>query len=332
MNEYIAITKNTLIENTKIEFDLFLRSDIRGRSQYILFCRGNEQFSQQRKGELLNRNIQRLYISTKDTDKYLRYQEKNLKQIIEDSSKDSLEKSGVLYQVAENITKEILDDPKSGQNIERASEWVSNTVQHIVQDENTFYSLFTVTSQNYQLYTHSINVSVIGLLFGKYLSLKPHELDCLGTGLLLHDIGMATISPDVINNSNKLTREELDVIRRHPKAGLELLEQRGNIDGLSLKVVIQHHENHDGTGYPYGIGEGDIHLFGSISRIVDAYDAMTSNKGYADAMTPFAALAEMKSKKENFFNKELLKEFICFLGPKDSHNKSKLYNPSSLAE
>ncbi len=321
MNEYIAITKNALIENTKIDFDLFLRSDVNGHSKYILFCRGNEQFSHDRKGELLNRNTQRLYISTKDTDKYLRYQEKNLKRIIEDSSKSSLEKSGVLYQVAEIIIQDLLNDPKSGQNIERASEWVNNTVKHIIQDENTFSSLFEVISHDYHLYTHSINVSVIGLLFGKYLSLMPHELDCLGIGLLLHDIGKVRIPPHVINKRGNLTNEEFNTIKKHPKAGLELLEHRGNIDGLSLKVVIQHHENHDGTGYPYGIGGSDIHLFGSISRIIDAYGVMTSNRVYTDAKTPYTALAEMKDEMTSCFNKELLKEFICFLGPKAPNNQ-----------
>lgn len=321
MNEYTAITESALIENTKIEFDLFLRNDVNGHSRYILFCRGNQQFSPERKGELLSRNIQRLYISTKDTDKYLRYQEKNLKQIVEDSNKSSLEKSGALYQVAEKITQDILDDPKSGQNIERASDWVNNTVKHIIQNENTFSGLFEVTSHDYHTYTHSINVSVIGLLFGKYLSLAPHELDCLGIGLLLHDIGKVTIPPKVINKAGSLNGDEFSAMKKHPKAGLELLKHRGNIEGLSLKVVIQHHENHDGTGYPYGIGGSDIHLFGSISRIIDAYDAMTSNRAYAEAMTPFSALGEMKDKMISCFNKELLKEFIYFLGLKDPYNK-----------
>ena len=89
-----------------------------------------------------------------------------------------------------------------------------------------------------------------------------------------------------------------------------------------MKVVIQHHENNDGTGYPYGIGGSDIHLFGHIARIVDAYDAMTSDRPYAAAMKPFATLAEIKKENQICFNEELLKEFICFLGLKDPRSKS----------
>ncbi len=321
MSEYTAITKNALIEDTKIEFDLFLKSGSNGQSRYVLFSRGNEQFSPERREELMNRNEQKLYISTKDTGKYLKYQEENLRHIIEDDTKSSLEKSGVLYQVAKNVAEELLDNPRSCQHVERVSTWVNNTIHHILENENTLSSLFEIIDRDYRLYTHSVNTSVIGLLFGRYLSLKPQELNSLGTGLLLHDIGKTTIPQTIIKKRGKLTVNEFKEMKKHPKAGLDILGHRGDVDTLSLKIIIQHHENNDGTGYPYGIGGSDIHLFGHISRIIDAYDAMTTNRSYAFAEKPFAVLAEMKNKMSNCFDAELLREFICFLGPKELRKK-----------
>ncbi|GAX60833.1 metal dependent phosphohydrolase [Candidatus Scalindua japonica] len=321
MSEYIAITKNALVEGTKIEFDLFLRNDFNGRSRYILFCRGNQLFSPQLREELLNKKVEQFYISSEDTDKYLIYQEQNLNQIVTDSSKSSLQKSGALYQVAKNLTRDIMADPIPTQTVKRASAWVGNTITHIIQNENTFSSLFEVTSRDYHIYTHSINTSVIGLLFGKYLALDSKELKNLGTGLLLHDIGKTKIPSEIINNRRNLTSQEFGIIKKHPKLGLNILDQFINIDGASLKIVVQHHENNDGTGYPYGIGGNEIHLFGHISRIVDSYDAMTSNRPYASAMKPFATLAEIKKEMQGCFDDELLKEFICFLGLKDPRKK-----------
>ncbi len=322
MSEYTAITKNALIEGTKIEFDLYLKSGSNGQSNYVLFSRGDELFSPERREELMSRDEQKLFISSDDTGKYLKYQEENLRHIIEDDTKSSQEKSGVLYQVAENLTEELLDNPRSGQHIERTSSWVGNTVHHILENENTFSSMFKVITHDYRIYTHSVNTSVIGLLFGKYLSLKQEELNCLGMGLLLHDIGKTTVPPTVIRKRGKLTVNEFQEMKKHPKAGLELLGHRGDVDARSLKVVIQHHENNDGTGYPYGIGGSDIHLLGHISRIIDAYDAMTTERHYAFAEKPFAVLAEMKNKMLNCFDAELLKEFICFLGLKNLPRKS----------
>ncbi len=324
MSEYTAITKNALIEGTKIDFDLYLKSGSNGQANYVLFSRGDELFSPERREELMNRKEQKLYISSKDTDKYLKYQEENLRHIIEDDTKSSLEKSGVLYQVAENLMQELLDNPRSGQHIERTSAWVSNTVHHILENEDTFSSLFKIITHDYQIYTHSINTSVIGLLFGRYLSLKPEELNSLGTGLLLHDIGKVTVPLSIIKKRGKLTVNEFNEMKKHPKAGLDILEHIGDVDTLSLKIVMQHHENNDGTGYPYGIGDSDIHLLGHISRIIDAYDAMTTERHYAFAGNPFAVLSEMKNKMLNCFNAELLREFICFLGPKSLRKKSEV--------
>ncbi len=323
MSEYIAITKNALVDGTKIEFDLFLKNNVDGHSKYILFCRGNQQFSSELKDELLSKNIEQFYISSKDKNKYLRYQEQNLNQIVSDSSKSSLQKSGALYQVARNLAQGFLDNPESDENIERASAWVGNTMSHIIQNKNTFSSLFEVASHDYHTASHSVNVSTIGLLFGKHLSLAPDELKSLGTGLLLHDIGKTKLSPDIMGKRGDLSDEEFLEIKRHPKAGLDILEHGNGIDELALKVVIQHHENNDGTGYPYGIGGSDIHLFGHIARIVDAYDAMTSDRPYGAAMKPFATLAEIKKENETCFNEELLKEFICFLGLKNQRTESR---------
>ncbi len=336
MSEYIAITKNALVDDTKIEFDLFLKNNHNGRSRYILFCRGNQQFSTELRNELLSKRVEQFYISSKDTDKYLRYQEDNLNQIVLDSNKSSAQKSGALYQVAKNLTRDILKDPLPTHTIERASVWVGNTITHILENEKTFSTLFGVSSDDYHTHTHSINVSIIGLLFGKYLSLSPTELKCLGTGLLLHDIGKSSLPQDILAKRSDLTDEEFKIIKKHPKAGLKLLEDNNKIDGTSLKVVIQHHENYDGTGYPYQIGGRDIHMFGHIARIVDAYDAMTSDRPYAAAMRPFATLAELKKEMQGCFNDELLKEFICFLGLKEQRKKPRaddiLLAPSPMVE
>jgi HD-GYP domain-containing protein (c-di-GMP phosphodiesterase class II) len=205
--------------------------------------------------------------------------------------------------------------------MERISEWVTQTVSHIVDDDDTFSGLLGVSSKDYQIYTHSVNTSVLGLLFGKHLSFKEDELARIGSGMLLHDIGKLAIPLNVVNKPGHLTGDEFSAMKKHPKAGLEILEHRSSVNVLSLKIVIQHHENYDGSGYPYGIKGEDIHLFARIARIIDAYDAMTSKRSYAEAMRPFAVLAEMKNKMPGCFDEKLLREFIYFLGPKDQRKK-----------
>ncbi len=96
------------------------------------------------------------------------------------------------------------------------------------------------------------------------------------------------------------------------------MKDKENIEEKSLKVVIQHHENYDGTGYPYGIGGNEIDLYGRLSRIIDVYDAITTKRCYAGAMNAYTALKEMGESMVNCFDMELFKEFVGFLGPKGS--------------
>ena len=286
-----------------------------------MFSRGDESFSTERKKELINKSITKLYIPAKGIRSFVRYQENNLQSILEDEKRDPEEKSQVVYHVARNLAQDLLSDPRSGINIDRATNWVDKAVGYILNDENAFSSLLKVTMHDYYTYTHSVNMSVLGLLFGRHLSLDTHSLNCLGTGMLLHDLGKVEIPLKILNKPGKLSIEEFEILKKHPEWGLAFLEGKENIDEMSLKVVIQHHENVDGTGYPNKITGMDIHLFGRISRIIDVYDAMTTDRPYRRAIKPFAALAEMKQNMSECFQEELFKEFICFLGPIDKRKE-----------
>ncbi|ODS32473.1 MAG: hypothetical protein SCARUB_02417 [Candidatus Scalindua rubra] len=323
MGDYVSITKDTLVEKTKIGCDLYLKSYINGAPKYVLFCRGNEQFESERREELLEKNVQRLFILSKDYKEYFKYQEKNLPQIISNSNLSTQEKSHAVYHVAKNITKDILKDARTGVNVKRVENWVKYTVSYILNDKNAFAGLLNVTSYDYYTYTHSVNLSVFGLLFGKHLFLTPDDLNAFGTGMLLHDIGKIEIPLEIINKPGKLTKDEFETIKKHPETGVAFLKAK-NIKEKSLIPVIQHHENYDGTGYPYEIGGNEIDIFGKLSRIIDVYDAITTKRSYANAMRPFAALKVMKEKMISCFDVELFQEFICFLGPTDprKHTRS----------
>ncbi len=316
---YVAITKDMLVEDTEVGCDLYLRSYVNGEPRHVLFCRGDEQFGSDRKGVLLERNIEKLYIISKDYNNFFKYQEKNLPNILANDNLSSREKSHAVYHVAKSLTKEILNDIcTAGVDLDRAKNWVKYTIGFILNDENAFSGLLSMTSHDYYTYTHSINLSVFGLLFGKHLSLDADNLNTFGTGMLLHDVGKVEIPLEILNKPGKLTKDEFDVIKRHPEAGYKLLKDKENIEGKSLKAVIQHHENYDGTGYPHGIGGDEIDLYGRLSRIIDVYDAITTKRCYAGAMNPFTALKEMGEGMVNCFDMELFKEFVRFLGPKSS--------------
>ncbi len=168
-----------------------------------------------------------------------------------------------------------------------------------------------------------MNVAAVGTLFAKELGFEDEDLKPFCTGMLLHDVGKTKISTDILNKKGKFTEEEFAIVKKHPEWGVEILKETGNGFTDEYTITLQHHENYDGSGYPHGIQKDEIHRCGKIARIIDVYDALTTNRPYAQAIRPFAALVEMKEKMSNCFDRELLKEFIRFSGPYDPRAKTR---------
>src|SRR3954462_807176 len=147
---------------------------------------------------------------------------------------------------------------------------------------------------------HSIDVAAAGMLIGQRLfkesgwidhtgrrvyDKRERRLARLGVGLLLHDIGKLIIPIEILNKPGKLDEHEWDLMRAHPRAGVEML--RSDLISPLVKVVVRsHHERWDGGGYPDGLSGGDIHQLARIAAAADVFDAVTSERVYASARPP----------------------------------------------
>ncbi len=217
--------------------------------------------------------------------------------------------------------------------MERTKAFAHNMVDYVIKDSKASESLLKIAVHEYHTYTHSVNVAAVGTLFGQGLGLGVKDLKGLCAGILLHDVGKTKISTDILNKKGKLTKEEFEIIKEHPVLGAEILEETGVQFKEELIITLQHHENDDGSGYPYGLKKDEIHPCGQIARVIDVYDALTANRSYKEALRPFSAITEMKDGMLHCFDTELFKEFIRFLGPYDprkaERKSSKLYTTVS---
>src|SRR3954447_16514699 len=147
---------------------------------------------------------------------------------------------------------------------------------------------------------HSIDVAAVGMLISHklfrergwldHLGRRTYErrdrrLARLGLGLLLHDIGKLIIPIDILNKPGKLDEGEWELMRAHPRAGVEML--RSDVISPLVKVVVRsHHERWDGGGYPDGLSGEGIHQLARIAAAADVFDAVTSERVYASARPP----------------------------------------------
>ena len=101
------------------------------------------------------------------------------------------------------------------------------------------------------------------MAFARHLVYNDEEyLHNLGTGALLHDVGKTRISERILNKRSKLTPLEMEIVKKHPNWGVEIMKDSAMISDDSYYAIVQHHERDDGSGYPYSLNGDDIHIFG----------------------------------------------------------------------
>lgn len=313
MTKYLPIRLSSLREDTTIGCDIYLIISIKGSSRYVLYCKGDAIFENKKKELLVKKNVNRLFISRHDQQKYFIYLESNFQNIMSDTRIPPVERAQIVHNTAVNLVKDVYKNPKIG-NIERSKTFAYNMVDYILKDGRTAFGLIKIASHEYHTFTHSVNVAVMGTLFAKNLGLGEEDLKPFCTGTLLHDLGKTEISADILNKKGRLTEEEFQKIKEHPELGVAILKETGNGLNEEYAIILQHHENYDGTGYPYGLKKDEIHSGGKIARIIDIYDALTKNRPYSNALTPYNAVKKIKDEMLDAVDKVIFKRFIRFLG------------------
>lgn len=161
---------------------------------------------------------------------------------------------------------------------------------------------------------HSLNVCVLSLTFGRALGLRGGELNELGLGALLHDIGKMQVPLEILNKPGKLTSEEFETMKAHPSLGYDLIKEDKNLSAEVLAIVRGHHERINGQGYPDKLIDESISYYTKIVSITDVYDAITSDRVYHDGMTPHDAMQRLYEWMPDNFDQELMQSFIRTLG------------------
>lgn len=175
-------------------------------------------------------------------------------------------------------------------------ELLSKTISLVSPKQTTldvFDMLHNMRQVNDSTYAHNLNVAIISRIIGKWLHFSNEELDTLTLAGLLHDIGKTKIPDEVLNKDGKLTDEEFQMIRNHPKYGYDILKSQP-LNSHIKKAALMHHERCDGSGYPMGLTMEEIDDYALIIAIADVYDAMTAARSYRAPLCPFEVIAEFE--------------------------------------
>lgn len=308
---YISIPIETLQLDSIVNFDIFLRII----NEEVLYREENLHFGDEEKNRLIENKVKEVLIRSLDKKKYQSYLENHIENIVADKSITVKKKTEIVYYSAKNIVFDVLDHPRSGDNIKRAGRIISNTMELILSDESAFGHLVSVTSYDYYTYTHSVNVGLFAIALANKLNIyNRNDIHTLGWGAILHDVGKTKIRSNIINKKGVLADEEFEQIKKHPEYGAEILKGTGILPEKSYLAVLEHHEKADGSGYPRGITLEKISTFGKITTIADVFDAITTKRSYKPAVSTTNAINIMKSLAKDHYDPYIFKVFIDLIG------------------
>lgn len=286
--------------------DLYKKAD---DGDFIFFAKKDLRINKIVK-ENLTEKTNNLYINDEDIDCYFNYVNSALAHIVKNPNVRLENKAEAVYSSCKIIMKRVFDDPRS-EFINHAYDLITPTVDLIISNDNAAKHLVKLTAHDQCTYVHSTNVGIFGIALARIFfgDASSHDLQRLGMGFFLHDLGKCKIPLDILNKPGALSPGERNIIKRHPEEGRNLLRESGYATEEAEIIVLQHHERDDGTGYPYGLKGHEIHPYARVCRLADVYEALTSDRPYHRKRTTFEALKVLKEEMSDL-DQDLINCFI----------------------
>ncbi len=222
-----------------------------------------------------------------------------------------------VYETTTASLHNVLDNFKLNKEVNpvELKNCVHGVIDGVMHNPSALTLFSNLKSKQQDTVRHSLNVCILSLIFGRHLGLAEQPLSDLGYAALLHDVGEIKVSQTVLDkHSRGLTPEEKKEMETHTEYGADLLEKTPGIPKIAIEVARSHHERVNGKGYPNGLKGEEINYFARLLSIVDVYEIVTNHPGAKVHVSCSDALKSIYMMRGNFFDPELVEEFIKCLG------------------
>ncbi len=220
-----------------------------------------------------------------------------------------------LHQTTVDQLQELTISACQGKEISvgEVGDTVERMLAGLAHDAGYLHGLAQYPEHDFFTFGHSIRVALLALDVARHSTSDHALLARIGTAALLHDVGKALVSWDVLHKRGGLTRTEREEMQKHPVLGAGILLGLKDPDPLAVAAAYGHHRHGNDRGYPMSCGEMHQGVVTRLVKICDVYEALTAARPYKPAMTPVKALRTMTQMKDTF-DADLLGHFIRTIG------------------
>ncbi|MFP5503215.1 MAG: HD-GYP domain-containing protein, partial [Candidatus Sericytochromatia bacterium] len=200
------------------------------------------------------------------------------------------------YDPLRRIVDEVID--RLGSDVQKLSQGIEIRILNQPHDQS-----------------HPVNVFILSIAMGLAMNYDPEQLRTLGLAALCHDIGKSAIPPEILNKVGALTPHEVEMLRAHTLMGKRIMEKVSWASPLMARIVYEHHERNDGSGYPLRLQEHQIHEMSKIVAIAEVYDALISDTSYRGRFSPEVAYNSIRVGERTGLDAKAIRAFQRYIVP-----------------
>lgn len=221
-----------------------------------------------------------------------------------------------IFGVCAGIVAESFEKIRNGQpiNPQQFSQAAMAIGKSLKRNKDALIWFGKLRSLDRYIFEHTVNCAVLMGVFCQSLGVSDEETAQAVAGALMQNLGEATLPPELVTKSGKLTDEEQALMMRHVEEGERVLDAFPKLPTILREIVAQHHERVDGSGYPRGLKGEDISRFARMAAIVDSYDALSTRKVYREAIPPSQAMKIVLEDSKTRYDEALVHHFIKCMG------------------
>ncbi len=214
------------------------------------------------------------------------------------------------------IVKSVLDKVMLGKDFDSYSvkNTVKNMVREVLTNEEAMMMMIMMKNKDGRIAQHSLNVSILAIGFARFLGFCETQIEEIGIGAMLHDIGKVRVDEKLLNMKEKLNNEQMHELCKHPQYSYEILQQKSDLPTAAIDIAVCHHERLSGQGYPRGLKAAQISNRVRIVSIIDVFESLTSDQSHRSALSVVEAYKILMQGKGKRYDEHLVLKLIEWRG------------------
>lgn len=313
-DEFTSIKIEDFYNSKAVLFDVFIKIS---ESKFLKILHAGDKFEKDRIDHYKNeKNIDVLYFKTSDRKKFIQYNNYLAKKIVDNENVSSKAKVNLLKNITDKITEEAFTNGLKPQVVDEGKQ-VCESVFNLVEKQEDLYKLLkSFHDFDPKAVSHSFLVTLYSAaIIKQYEWQSKATIETAALACVFHDIGKINLPPTLLNmKPEDMTPDQFEQYKSHPEVGCEMIEGNKLINPSVKQIILQHHENFDGTGFPFALKGKKILTLANIIHLADDFAHMIVD----DEMKPTEALKLIISDKSKVvhYNSSVIENFIkVFVDP-----------------